>query len=71
MQLFKSKESAQRFLTTHAAVYNTFNIRPHLVRRSTLRLYRAEAHSAWAEATSAVTCISSGEGDSNALAPLS
>jgi hypothetical protein len=25
MQLFKSKAFAQQFLTTHAAIYNTFN----------------------------------------------
>ena len=44
MQLFKSKASAQRFLTTHAAVYNT---------RPTLRRFRGEAHAAWIAATAA------------------
>ena len=50
-QRFKSQGSAQRFLATHAAVYNTFNIQRHLVSRSTLRHRRAEAMAAWAQAT--------------------
>jgi putative transposase len=40
---FKSQGSAQRFLATYAAVYNTFNVRLHLVRRSTLRDLKGEA----------------------------
>lgn len=52
-QRFKSQGSAQRFLATHAAIYNTFNVQRHLVRRSTLRLFRAEATAAWAAATAA------------------
>jgi transposase-like protein len=47
MQRFKSAKSAQRFLFVHAAIYNTFNIQRHLISRSTLRLFRAEAMSAW------------------------
>ena len=50
-QKFKSQCSAQRFLATHGAVYNTFNLQPHLIRRSTLRQFRAEAHRTWAAAT--------------------
>ena len=49
-QLFKSQASAQRFLTTHAAIYNTFNIQRHLISRSTLRRFRADAATAWAVA---------------------
>tara|TARA_R110002124_G_scaffold243235_1_gene408341 strand:+ start:53275 stop:53964 length:690 start_codon:yes stop_codon:yes gene_type:complete len=49
-QRFKSQASAQRFLTTHAAIYNTFNIQRHLISRPTLRLLRAEAANAWAAA---------------------
>jgi len=49
-QRFKSQASAQRFLTTHAAIYNTFNIQRHLISRPTLRRVRAEATSAWAAA---------------------
>ena len=52
-QKFKSQGSAQRFLATHAAVCNTFNTQPHLIRRPTLRLFRAAAHDAWAAATQA------------------
>ena len=52
-QKFKSQGSAQRFLATHAAVYNTFNVQRHLIRRSTLRLFRAEADRTWAAATAA------------------
>ncbi|HJV42607.1 MAG TPA: hypothetical protein VJ655_13355 [Caulobacter sp.] len=48
---FKSPASAQRFLATHAAVYDTFNTQRHLVSRATLRRFRAEAHAAWAAAT--------------------
>ncbi|WP_421738356.1 IS6 family transposase [Caulobacter sp.] len=51
MQGFKSQWSAQRFLTTHAAVYNTFYTQRHLISRPTLRRFRAEAHGAWAKAT--------------------
>jgi putative transposase len=53
MQLFKSKASAQQFLTTHAAIYNTFNTQPHLIRRSTLRTFRAVANDAWTAAAAA------------------
>ena len=52
-QTFKSQGSAQRFLSTHGPIYNTFNLQPHLIRRSTLRRFRAEAHAAWAEAAKA------------------
>ncbi|MFN9926160.1 MAG: DDE-type integrase/transposase/recombinase, partial [Phenylobacterium sp.] len=52
-QKFKSQGSAQRSLATHAPIYNTFNLQPHLVRRSTLRKLRAQAHQAWAAASAA------------------
>jgi transposase-like protein len=50
MQGFKSQASAQRFLTTHAAIYNTFYTQPHLIRRQTLRQFRCEALHVWHEA---------------------
>jgi putative transposase len=43
MQGFKSRGSAQRFLSTHAAVYNTFNVQRHLTSASTHRGFRAAA----------------------------
>ena len=39
MQRFKTARSAQRFLSMHAAVHNTFNLQRHLVSRSTLRIF--------------------------------
>jgi putative transposase len=51
MQGFKSPPSTQRFLTTRAAIYNTFNTERHLISRNTLRTFRANAHAAWAAAT--------------------
>ena len=53
MQLFKSAKSAQRFLSTHAAIYNIFNTQRHLISRKTLRLFRGEAMSIWHNATTA------------------
>jgi hypothetical protein len=47
MQGFKSRGSAQRFLSAHAAVYNTFNVQRHLTSASTHRGFRAAAMNAW------------------------
>src|SRR5919202_2306225 len=41
MQRFKSPGSAQRFLSMHAAAYNTLNVQRHLFSRRTLSAYRA------------------------------
>jgi putative transposase len=53
MQRFKSAGSAQRFLSIHAAVHNIFNLQRHLVSRSTLRTFRAEAAAQWQDAVAA------------------
>ena len=45
--------SAQRFVSMHAAAYNTFNLQRHLVSRRTLRTLRAEAMMQWQAATAA------------------
>ena len=50
LQRFKSARSAQCFLSMHAAVHNTFNFQRHLVSRSTLRIFRAEAAPQWSDA---------------------
>src|SRR6267154_3287718 len=41
MQRFKSPASAQRFLSVHTVVHNTFYLQRHLVSRSTLRIFRS------------------------------
>src|ERR1700733_12106561 len=53
MQRFKSPGSAQRFLSVHAAVQNTFNVQRHLTSRRTLRVLRDEAFLTWRAATAA------------------
>jgi transposase-like protein len=53
MQRFKSPGSAQRFLSVHAVVQNTFNVQRHLVSRNTLRVLRGEALQNWRAATAA------------------
>ena len=50
MQRFKSSGSAQRLLSTHAAVFNTFNVQRHLTSASTHRTFRAAAMSTWRKA---------------------
>jgi putative transposase len=50
-QGFKSSGSAQRFLSMHAAVHNTFSLQRHLLSRSTLRLFRTDAAQQWQHAT--------------------
>jgi len=50
MQRFKSPGSAQRFLSTHAAAYNNFNVQRHLISARTHRAFRAAAMNVWREA---------------------
>ena len=52
-QRFKSPGSAQRFLSAHAALQNTFNVDRHLISRRTLQAFRAEAAEQWRTATTA------------------
>ncbi len=49
-QGFRSPGSAQRFLSMHAATYNTFTVPRHLVSASTHRLFRTEAFATWRSA---------------------
>jgi putative transposase len=53
MQGFKSAGSAQRFLSVHAAVHNTFNVQRHLLSGKTHRAFRASAMQTWHEAVAA------------------
>ena len=53
MQRFKSAGSAQRFLSSYSALYNTFNLDRHLISRRTLRQFRVEAADVWKQATAA------------------
>ena len=51
MQGFKSAKSAQRFVSVHAAVCNTFNVQRHLMSRPMHRQFRTAAHQSWSDAT--------------------
>jgi transposase-like protein len=53
MQRFKSAGSAQKFLSSHAAVYNTFNVQRRLLSAQTHRTLRAAAMNTWREAVAA------------------
>ena len=49
----KAGRSGCKMDLVHAAIYNIFNLQRHLVSRSTLRLFRAEAAGAWNDVTAA------------------
>ena len=53
MQRFKSPGSTQKFLSMHAAVYNTFNVQRHLTSAKTHRGLRAAAMDTWRTAAAA------------------
>ena len=44
---FKSIQQAQRFLETHAAVYNLFNLHRHSLGRKCFKLFRLRSFVAW------------------------
>src|SRR5271166_4739743 len=54
-QQFKSPGSVQKFLSTHAAVYNTFNVLRHLISAHTHRARRAVAMTTWRSAVAAAS----------------
>ncbi len=47
MRRFKSAPQAQRFLSTHAAVYNLFNLGRHLILAKHYRFFRQRAFTSW------------------------
>ncbi len=47
MRRFKSTHQAQRFLSTHAAVYNLFNLGRHLISAKHYRFFRQRAFASW------------------------
>src|ERR1700751_4741829 len=53
MQRFKSPGSAQKFLSIHTAVQNTFNVQRHLTPRNPPRVFREQAFRTWRAATAA------------------
>jgi putative transposase len=53
MQRFKSPGSAQKFLSSHAAIYNIFNVQRHLTSAQTHRALRAVAMDTWRTAAAA------------------
>jgi transposase-like protein len=53
MQRFKSQGQAQRFISTHSAIYNIFNIQRHLTSRNTMRDMRTAAMAEWNAASAA------------------
>jgi putative transposase len=50
MRKFKSTGQAQRFLSTHAAVYNLFNLGRHLTKAKYYRKFREGAFNEWERA---------------------
>ena len=53
MQRFKSQGQAQRFVSAHSAIFNTFNIQRHLISRNTMRDMRTAAMAEWNAASTA------------------
>ena len=49
----RKNDPEQKFADPRAPLYDTFNLQPRLIRRPTLRQFRAEAHRTWAAATAA------------------
>ena len=47
MEQFKPMQQAQRFLSTHAEVYNLFNLGRHLVSAKNYRIFRDNAFASW------------------------
>ena len=53
MQRFKSARSAQKFLSTHAVVYNIFDVQRHLISARSHRVLSAAAMTTWRQVVAA------------------
>ena len=53
MRRFKSIKHAQRFLESHAAIYNLFNLHRHSLRRRYFKLFRLRSFATWDDVTAA------------------
>ena len=53
-QKFRSIKAAQRLLSAHSQIYNLFNLRRHLISRSSLRKFRHQAQNQWDVVTASV-----------------
>ena len=53
MLRFENPGSAQKFLSTHAAVYNTFHVQRHLVSAQAHHVLRIDAMATWRTAAAA------------------
>jgi len=53
MRRFNSPHQAQRFLSTHAAIHNLFNLGRHLISAKHYRVFRHRAFASWNCATAA------------------
>ena len=51
MQRFKSPDQAQRFLSTHAIIYDHFRPRRHLMAAASYRRARAKVFQIWRQET--------------------
>ena len=47
MRRFRSMQQAQRFLTVHAAIHNSFNLGRHLLSAKNYRVFRLLAFASW------------------------
>ena len=58
MRRFKTIHQAQRFLSTHAAVHNLFNLGRHLLSARNFQYFRQRAFASWEYATAQRRCLS-------------
>ena len=47
----QNRGQAQRFLSAHSSIYNTFNIQRYLISRKTMRIFRSATMAEWSAAS--------------------